>query len=267
MANANLRFVPAAREIISLRRKYSRRFNVIDRSMHMSYVRDPKRGSKMTVVSARGANLVLAALIMLALAGCDQIENVTSGGGSKKATPTQSASGTIAGDGESAAGKDDGDGGDPDTTDSDSSADDASDENDLKTFGDLLAEAGVEDAEDQDSRSEDSSNPYADRNVEQYSRLPRSVTWKPISASSGENLTIILWGRGGGEKNYENGTLRIEYNGGVKYPRKEGPRYDGAPQFLFDVQGGWFKGKDPVLIWNLAAYRIVNPERRQGKNE
>ena len=231
----------------------------------------------MTVVSARGADLVVAALIMLALAGCDQIENVTSGGGSKKATPTQSALGTIAGDGESAAGKDDGDSGDSDITDSDSSADDASDENDLKTFGNLLAETGVEDAgsedtgsedtEDQDSRSEDSSNPYADRNVEQYSRLPRNVTWKPISASSGENLTIILWGRGGGENNYENGTLRIEYNGGVKYPRTEGPRYDGAPQFLFDVQGGWFKGKDPVLIWNLAAYRIVHPERRQGKNE
>lgn len=221
----------------------------------------------MTVISARGADLVVAALIMLALAGCDQIKNVTSGGGSKKATPTQSASGTIAGDGESAAGKDDGDGGDSPATGSNSSADDASNEDDLKTFDDLLTEDGVEDAEDQGSRSEDSSNPYADRTVEQYARLPSNVTWKPVSASSGGNLTIILWGRGGGEKNYENGTLRVEYNGGVKYPREEGPRYDGAPQFLFDVQGGWFKGKNPVLLWNLGAYRIVHPELRQGKNE
>lgn len=225
----------------------------------------------MTVVSMWGADRVLAALIILALAGCEQIENVTSGGGTKKSTPSQSASGTIAGSGESAADKDD-DSGDSDTTNDDSSTDDASDDNDAKTFDDLLADAGVEDAEDQDSedqdsRSEDSSNPYADRNVGQYSRLPRNVTWKPVSASSGGNLTIILWGRGGGEKNYKNGTLRVEYNGGVKYPRKEGPRHDGAPQFLFDVQGGWFKGKDPVLLWNLGAYRIAEPERRQGKNE
>lgn len=231
----------------------------------------------MTIVSARGADLVSAVLIMLALASCDQIENVTSGGGSKETVPTQSASGTIAGDGESGADKDDGDSEESTATDSDSSDDDASDENGSRTFDDLLAEAGIEEAEDEDSgsgdsrsedsRSEDSSNPYADRNVEQYARLPRNVTWKPVSASSGGNLTIILWGRGGGEKNYKNGTLRVEYNGGVKYPRKEGPRYDGAPQFLFDVQGGWFEGKDPVLIWNLGAYRILHPERRQGKNE
>lgn len=230
----------------------------------------------MTVVGAHRANLVLAALVALAIAGCEQIENVTSGGGSKKATPTQSSSGTIAGDGGSGS-ADDGAGADTAASDPESSDSDVPDNSDLKTFDEVLTEAGVEedvdedsgddDSGDDDNESDDSSNPYADRNVDQYQRLPSNVTWKPISASSGDNLTIILWGRGGGEKNYENGTLRVEYNGGVKYPRKEGPRYDGAPQFLFDVQGGWFKGKDPVLIWNLGAYRIVHPERRQGKNE
>ncbi|MDJ0955908.1 MAG: hypothetical protein QNI91_03565 [Arenicellales bacterium] len=216
----------------------------------------------MSVIGARLTNLLLAILIMLVITGCDQIENLTSGGGSEKKTPTQSASGTIADNGESGETKDEGAGVETAAEGSNSSVDDASDENNV------LAEASVEeDSEDENSKSDESSNPYAHRNVEQYPRLPSNVTWKPISASSGGNLTIILWGRGGGEKNYEKGSLRIEYNGGVKYPVKEGPRHDGAPRFLFDVQGGWFEGKDPVLFWNLGANRIVHPERRQGKNE
>ena len=223
----------------------------------------------MRVVGARRTNLVLATLVGLAIAGCDQIENLTSGGGgSEKATPTQSASGTIAENGGSSEAKGGGTSVDTAAENSNSSTDDASDENNLKTLDDALADAGVqEEPEDEETESDESSNPYAHRNVEQYPRLPRNVTWKPISSSSGDNLTIILWGRGGGEKNYEKGTLRIEYNGGVKYPVKEGPRHDGAPRFLFDVQGGWFEGKDPVLFWNLGAYRIMHPERRQGKNE
>lgn len=126
-----------------------------------------------------------------------------------------------------------------------------------------------DDKEDPDSENEPTS---ADRNVDQYPRLPSNVTWKPISSSSGGNLTIVLWGNGGGEKNYEQGGLRVEHNDGVKYPttyvRRDDPdNGERAPKFYFDVQGGWFVGKDPVLFWNLGAYRIVSPEKRQGKNE
>ena len=211
----------------------------------------------MTNVGAHRTNLVLAILFVIVITGCELVVNLTSGGsGSEKTTPTQSASGTIEGN------RDDGEAKDEDT-----SADTAA-ENPNASTDDAVAEASVkEDSEDEDPKPDESSDPYAHRNVEQYPRLPSNVTWKPISSSSGGNLTISLWGRGGGEKNYEKGTLRIEYNGGVKYPVKEGPRHDGAPRFLFDVQGGWFEGKDPVLFWNLGTYRIVHPERRQGKNE
>ena len=223
----------------------------------------------MTVVSVRHTYLALATLVALVITGCEQVENLTSGGGGReKTTPTESASGTNADVGKADEAKDEGADGDTAAKGPNASTDDAPDKKDLEPPDDAIAGAGVEeDPGDDDSKPDESSNPYAHRNVEQYPRLPSNVTWKPISSSSGDNLTIILWGRGGGEKNYEKGTLRIEYNGGVKYPVKEGPRHDGAPRFLFDVQGGWFKDKDPVLFWNLGTYRIVHPERRQGKNE
>jgi len=216
----------------------------------------------MNPVVARSYKHLLPAVTMMAFLGCDQVKDITSGGGTKDADSAQTASGTIPAQGGNPVQKPE-------------SGDDSS----LKTWGEVLAEAGIEkepepepEPEPEEEEEKEEEEESSGRNVEQYARLPRNVTWKPVSASSGDNLTIILWGRGGGEKNYEEGSLRVEYDGGVKYPRKYVRRDDPnngerAPKFLFDVRGEWFKGKNPVLFWNLGAYRIVNPERRQGKNE
>lgn len=212
---------------------------------------------------------VFPVLMAMVFAGCEQVSELTSGGGAKGSSSSQSATGTISAQSD----EDKSEESDGKSVADDSRSGDASEnpetgeEPSAKTFEDVLEELGVE--EEPEPEEEESSS---GRNVEQYARLPRNVTWKPVSASSGDNLTIILWGNGGGEKNYEKGSLRIEHNDGVTYPRRYVRRDDPdngerAPKFLFDVRGGWFKGKDPVLFWNLGAYRILHPDRRQGKHE
>lgn len=214
---------------------------------------------------------LLAALFTLVFTGCDQMGSVASGVGGA----TKNLADKITGGGDKKEDAEDGvatttevpevdnaiviNGDDSDSDDEDPEKEDSSAEEDDDSRDDS-------DSDDNDDSSGD------DRNIEQYARLPRNVTWKPISASSGDNLTVILWGRGGGERNYEEGTLRVEHNDGVKYPRAhvrwdDPNNHERAPKFLFDVQGSWFKGKDPVLKWNLGAYRVLYPEKRQGKNE
>ena len=205
--------------------------------------------------------IFLGLLLVIAMAGCDEMGKVASGVGTAtknladKVTgnePNQQASGQI-GQGED-------------------------DQNVVVAEGEKADDNAAVSATDPDpaedpeidvAQIEDPSN---GRNIEQYPRLPRNVTWKPISSSAGDNLTVVLWGAGGGEKNYEEGSLHIEHNEGIKYPRKYVRRDDPtngerAPKFHFDVQGSWFVGKDPVLFWNLGAYRVIHPDRRQGKHE
>ncbi len=223
----------------------------------------------MKTVATHTCKQLIPVLVSILFIGCDQVSDLTSGGGTKSSPSSQVATGNISGqnDGESDNETD------SETDSDDSKSGDASggsepkDDSNHKTWDEVLEEAGVE--EEPEPEAEEPSD---GRNVERYARLPRNVTWKPVSASSGDNLTIILWGRGGGEKNYEEGSLRIEHNDGVTYPRKYVRRDDPnnaerAPKFLFGVQGGWFEGKDPVLFWNLGAYRILHPEKRQGKHE
>jgi hypothetical protein len=211
-------------------------------------------------------------MIVLAIvfAGCDQIAEVTSGGGTKNSSSGQVSAGTISGqvnDQDADDGEDESNGTESDSEDDAESSESTETETE-KTWDAVLADLGLK----EEPEPEEESKPSNDRNVEQYPRTPRNVTWKPVSSSSGGNLTIVLWGRGGGEKNYEEGSLRIEHNDGVTYPRTYVRRDDPdngerAPKFYFDVEGGWFKGKDPVLFWNLGAVRVVNPEKRQGKHE
>ncbi len=198
--------------------------------------------------------------------GCEQISEVTSGGGAKNSPSGQVSTGTI-----STENDDDGEEVNNETesaADDDTQSPDPAETQTQQTWDDVLSEQGLN--EEPESGEESSSS--NDRNVEQYPPTPWNVTWKPVSASSGGNLTIVLWGDGGGEKDYEQGSLRIEHNDGVTYPSTyvhwdDPDNGERAPKFYFDVQGGWFTGKDPVLFWNLGAVRVVYPENRQGKNE
>ena len=211
------------------------------------------------------SNFVMIFLATL-FVGCDQIAEVTSGGGAKNKPSGQVSVGNITVQ-EDDDGEDESNGTESNSED-DAESSESTETQTEKTWDSVLADLGL--TEEPESQKDSSAS--NDRNVEQYSRTPRNVTWKPVSSSSGGNLTIVLWGNGGGEKNYEKGSLRIEHNDGVTYPRTYVRRDDPdngerAPKFYFDVEGGWFKGKDPVLFWNLGAVRVVHPEKRQGKHE
>lgn len=213
----------------------------------------------MKMIVARTCKNISTVLLASMILGCDQMGDAVSGVGGATKSLADKVTGNDA------------------PQDDDDGAGEAATVTVVETEEEPDPEPEADPEPDPDPRSEDDDEDADDhdsggRDVEQYPRLPRNVTWKPVSHSSGGNLTIILWGAGGGEKNYEKGSLKVEHNDGVTYPRKyirrdDPDNHERAPKFLFDVKGGWFQGKDPVLFWNLGAYRVVSPEKRQGKNE
>ena len=96
----------------------------------------------MKSVVARSYRYLLLAAAVVVFLGCDQVKDITSGGGTKDAEPTQTSTGTIS------------------AQSSDASQDDASqesesgDESSLKTWGEVLAEAGIENEPEPDSTDE-----------------------------------------------------------------------------------------------------------------
>lgn len=245
----------------------------IDLNVGFSYFRVfLKQGFCMKILVARAGKIFFSISLAIVLTGCDEMGKVASGVGtatrnlSDKITDNDSSDQKPGEGGQQANGETD-----PESGEDTQNVDGAEDE-EAEVGSEQTASETETDPEDEVAEASETDDPSDGRNVEQYPRLPRNVTWKPVSSSAGDNLTIVLWGGGGGEKNYEEGSLRVEHNEGIKYPRKYVRRDDPtngerAPKFHFDVQGSWFVGKDPVLFWNLGAYRVIHPDRRQGKHE
>ena len=214
----------------------------------------------MNLVVVRSYKHLISAATVVVFLGCDQVKDITSGGGTKDAEPTQTSTGTISAQSSDA----------PQQSQS-------GDESSLKTWGEVLAEAGIEEEPESDANVQDAT-PTADPNEwwDALPRLPRSVTWKPVSASSGGNLTIVLWGRGGGDKDYDWGSLVVKSDGSIPdtKPRREtwhdSERKDG-PMLLFDRRGGDWAGRFPHIVYSSGGrqhvYKIVNPSIKQGKAE
>ena len=81
----------------------------------------------MMFFTARSHKHLLSAATVVVFLGCDQVKDITSGGGTKDVEPTQTSTGTIS------------------AQSSDSSQESQSgDESSLKTWAEVLAEAGIE---------------------------------------------------------------------------------------------------------------------------
>ena len=242
-----------------------------DECAKLGYLRVFNPDLSMNLVVARSCKQLLPAVAVMVILGCDQVKDITSGGGTKDADPAQTSTGTISAQGSDA------------TQEDASQGSESGDESSLKTWGEVLAEAGIEEEPEPDASSEDDTptpdpTPTSDPNAwwDALPRLPRSVTWKPVSASSGGNLTIVLWGRGGGDKDYDWGSLVVKSDGSIPdtRPRKEtwhdSERKDG-PMLLFDRRGGDWAGRFPHIVYSSGgmqhAYKIINPSIKQGKAE
>jgi len=91
----------------------------------------------MNLVVERSCKQLLPAITVMVFLGCDQVEDITSGGGKKDADPTQTSTGTIS------------------AQSSDASQEaESGDESSLKTWGEVLAEAGIENQSKPDSTDE-----------------------------------------------------------------------------------------------------------------
>ena len=91
----------------------------------------------MNLVVARACKQLLPAVTVIVFLGCDQVNDVTSGGGTKDADPVQTSTGTISAQSSDA-----------------SQESESGDESSLKTWDELLAEAGIEDESEPDSTDE-----------------------------------------------------------------------------------------------------------------
>lgn len=91
----------------------------------------------MNLVVARSYKYLLSAATVVVFFGCDQVKDITSGGGTKDAEPTQTSTGIISGQSSDA-----------------SQESQSGDESSLKTWGEVLAEAGIENESEPDSTDE-----------------------------------------------------------------------------------------------------------------
>ena len=96
----------------------------------------------MNLVAARSYKYLLSAATVVVFLGCDQVKDVTSGGGTKGADPAQTSTGTISAQSSDAPRED----ASPET--------ESGEESSLKTWGEVLAEAGIDDESEPDSTDE-----------------------------------------------------------------------------------------------------------------
>ena len=68
-----------------------------DRCGQVGYVAIFKLDTSMNLVIARSYKYLLSAATVVVFLGCDQVKDITSGGGTKDAEPTQTSAGSISG--------------------------------------------------------------------------------------------------------------------------------------------------------------------------
>lgn len=95
----------------------------------------------MNLVVARSCKQLLPAVTVMVFLGCDQVNDITSGGGTKDADPAQTSTGTISAQSSDA-----------------SQESESGDESSLKTWDEVLAEAGIENESELDSTDEADSS-------------------------------------------------------------------------------------------------------------
>ena len=148
----------------------------------MSYFLGFKRGHPMKVFASHTHKLILMFLLTIVFSGCEQIGEITSGGGAKsssteQASTAQTSTGTISGINDGGV--------------ADSSAPPATPA--LKSWDTVLAELGL--TKDEDSNSSDNSpDSSSDDSPDSINNAPSlsttRIVWKPVSEND-EKLAIL----------------------------------------------------------------------------